>query len=56
MSTQKEIILQYKSIQKLIKPPETFSELQCNFLDLYNEDRNKVFSYFYYGEKMIFVL
>ena len=47
MSGINDIILNYKGIKKPIKIPENFSQLENLFLMLFNEDKNKNFSFSY---------
>ena len=47
MSSNSEIILNYKGIKKSIKIPENLSQLKSIFLNLFNEDKNKHFSFSY---------
>ena len=47
MSNNSEIILNYKGIKKSIKIPENLSQLKSIFLNLFNEDKNKHFSFSY---------
>ena len=44
------IILVYKSFQKQIPIPSDFNSLESKFLELFNEDKNKVFCYHYFDE------
>ena len=46
------IILSYLSIQKSIQIPLDFASLENEFLNLFGEDRNKEFAY-YYLEKAV---
>ena len=47
MSSNSEIILNYKGVKKSIKIPENLSQLKSIFLNLFNEDKNKHFSFSY---------
>ena len=47
MSGINDIIVNYKGIKKPIKIPENFSQLENLFLMLFNEDKNKNFSFSY---------
>ena len=47
MSNNHDIILNYKGIKKPIKIPENFTQLENLFFTLFNEDKNKLFSFSY---------
>ena len=47
MSNNNDIILNYKGIKKPIKIPENYTQLENIFFKLFNEDKNKVFSFSY---------
>ena len=50
MSDEKDIILQYDFKQYKIKEPQDFSELENKFFEQSGEDKNILFSFYYYDE------
>ena len=52
MTEDKIIIsLVYNSIKKEIKIPKDYSNLLKSFLDIFNEDKNKIFVFYYNDEE-----
>ena len=52
MSEEKvSIFLDYNSIQKEIKISNDYPNLLKSFLDSFNEDKNKIFAFYYYDEE-----
>ena len=45
------IFLVYNSIKKKIKFPKDYSNLIKSFLDIFNEDKNKIFAFYYCDEE-----